>query len=147
MSAKYFLDTNIFVYSFDQSQPQKQAKALALIAEALQTGRGMVSTQVIQEFLNVALRKFPVPMKPEDGKTYLQKVLLPICQVSPDQALYEAALDILQQTGYAFYDALILAGAQRGGAEILYSEDLQSGQQVGSVKILNPFDRRAVPDL
>jgi predicted nucleic acid-binding protein len=139
MSDKYFLDTNIFVYSFDQSQPVKKEQSLSLIADALHTGDGLISTQVIQEFLNVATRKFAAPMKPEDSKIYLQKVLHPLCQVFPDLALYEAALDISQATGYSFYDSLILAGAQRGECSILFSEDLQAGQQVNGIKIIDPF--------
>ena len=139
MSVKFFLDTNIFIYSFDESQPAKQARSLALIAEALHSGLGVISTQVIQEFLNVALRKFLVPLKPENGKDYLDKVLFPLCQVFPDVSLYRSALDIVKDTGYAFYDSLILAGATQAGCIILYSEDLSSGHQVGQVKIVNPF--------
>lgn len=139
MSAKHFLDTNVFVYSFDQSQPVKRERALALIANALLTGDGLISTQVIHEFLNVATRKFAVPLKMEDCKAYLVKVLHPLCQVYPDLALYETGLDIEQETGYSFYDSLILAGALRGGCAILYSEDLQAGQQVRGLQIVNPF--------
>ena len=58
MSAKYFLDTNIFVYCFDDTQPEKKVCALALVAGALQDGNGVISTQVIQEFLNASTRKF-----------------------------------------------------------------------------------------
>ncbi len=141
MSAKYFLDTNIFVYSFDQSQPEKRELALDLIAAALQSGDGLISTQVIQEFLNVATRKFATPMKTEDCRAYLTKVLHPLCQVYPDLALYEASLELQQETGYSFYDALILAGALRGGCAMLYSEDLQSGQQVRGLQIANPFSQ------
>ena len=139
MSDKYFLDTNIFVYCFDDSQPDKKVRSLALIADALQTGDGIISTQVMQEFLNVALRKFGVPLKPEGGKVYLQKVMYPLCHVFPDLDLYELALDILRETSYSFYDSLILAGATKGGCVILYSEDFRAGQQVGRVKIVNPF--------
>ena len=139
MSAKHFLDTNVFVYSFDQSQPGKRERALALIAEALQSGEGLISTQVIQEFLNVATRKFAAPMKTADSQAYLVKVLHPLCQIYPDLALYETSLDIQEETGYSFYDALILAGALRGGCELLYSEDLQARQQVRGIQIINPF--------
>jgi predicted nucleic acid-binding protein len=139
MSAKYFLDTNILVYSFDADHPAKRERALGLIGEALQSGLGIISTQVIQEFLNVATRKFAAPLKPEDGKAYLKMVLAPLCKVVPDQALYESSLDLQQETHYSFYDALILAGALRGGCEILYSEDLQAGQQIRGLRIINPF--------
>jgi predicted nucleic acid-binding protein len=143
MSAKHFHDTNIFVYSFDQSQTGKRERALALIAEALQSGEGLISTQVIQEFLNVATLKFTTPMKTADCQVYLVKVLHPLCQVFPDLALYEASLDIQQETGYSFYDSLILAGALRGGCGILYSEDLQAEQQVHGINIVNPFSAAA----
>jgi predicted nucleic acid-binding protein len=139
MSAKYFLDTNIFVYSFDEGQPGKKARALELIGAALINGQGIISTQVIQEFLNVATRKFAEPLQIEDSKVYLRKVLAPLCEVYPDPGLYEACLDIQRETGYSFYDSLILAGALRGGCEILYSEDFQSGQQLGNLRIVNPF--------
>lgn len=141
MSAKYFLDTNIIVYSFDASQPEKKERALALIGVALQSGLGMISTQVIQEFLNVATHKFAAPLTAQDCKAYLKTVLGPLCKVYPDQALYEASLDIQQETGYSFYDALVLAGALRGGCEILYSEDFQAGQHIRTLRIVNPFGR------
>jgi predicted nucleic acid-binding protein len=139
MSNKYFLDTNIFVYCFDDRQPEKKLRSLALIADALKTGDGVISTQVMQEFLNVATRKFGVPLNPEDGKVYLQKVMYPLCHVFPDLDLYLTALNILRDTGYSFYDSLILSGAIQGGCTILYSEDFQASQQVDRVKIVNPF--------
>ncbi len=145
MSVKFFIDTNVFVYSFDQSQPEKRERALSLIAEALQSGDGIISSQVIQEFLNVATRKFSTPMTWQDCHAYLTRVLQPLCQVYPDLALYETSLDIQQETGYSFYDSLILAGALRGGCEVLCSEDLQSGQQVHGVKIVNPFTGQNTP--
>lgn len=139
MSDKYFIDTNIFVYCFDDRQEEKRIRSLALIEDALETGKGMISTQVIQEFLNVSTKKFLVPLKPEDAKIYLQKVLHPLCQVFPNLDLYESALDIFEKTGYSFYDSLIVAGALRGGCSYLYSEDLCAGHQVDRVKVVNPF--------
>lgn len=139
MSAKYFIDTNIFVYSFDNRQPSKKACSSALIQEALKTGKGMISTQVIQEFLNVATQKFAVPMRIEDAKEYTRLVLNPLCQVYPDLALYESCLELQAETGYSFYDALILAAAVRGGCDVLYSEDLRDGQEVRGVKIVNLY--------
>jgi predicted nucleic acid-binding protein len=139
MNGKYFIDTNIFVYCFDDRQPDKKVRALGLIADALQTGNGIISWQVIQEFLNVSTRKFLVPLKPEDAKIYLQKVLHPLCHVFPDLDLYARALDIFGETRYSFYDSLIIAGAERGGCEMLYSEDLQGGHRVDGLVVINPF--------
>lgn len=77
MSDKFFIDTNIFIYCFDDRQPDKKVRALALVSEALLTGNGMISWQVMQEFLNVSTRKFQVPLKSDDAKLYLQKVVNP----------------------------------------------------------------------
>jgi len=139
MKDKYFIDTNILVYSFDDSQPHKKEIALALIADAQQSENGIISWQVVQEFLNVSTRKFKTPLKPDDAKIYLQRVLGPVCKVFPGVELYQSALEIMQQTGYSFYDSLILAGAMGGSCSILYSEDMQNGQQVNGVRIVNPF--------
>ncbi len=140
MSDRFFIDTNIFIYCFDDRQPDKRVRALAMISEALQTGNGIISWQVMQEFLNLSTRRFLVPLKSEDAKVYLQKVLHPLCHVFPDLDLYGKALDVLEKTGYSFCDSLIIASALRGGCAILYSEDLHTGQQVDSLKIVNPFN-------
>ncbi len=94
MSVKYFIDTNIFVYSFDERQPAKKARSLALIQAGLSSATGIISTQVVQEFLNVATQKFTVPMKPEDCQIYLRMVLNPLCQIYPDLLLYETCLEV-----------------------------------------------------
>jgi len=139
MSAKFFLDTNVFVYSFDTNSPGKASKANELIRKALKERQGVISTQVVQEFLNVAIRKFRKPLTIPDCKQYLSAVLLPLCTVYPDEYLYREALDIQAQTGYSFYDCLILAGADRGGCGIVFSEDLQAGRLVKNLEIVNPF--------
>lgn len=139
MPARFFLDTNIFVYSFDEQTPHKRARALELIRQALLSGEGIISTQVVQEFLNVATRKFAVPVNAAEAREYLRQVLNPLCQVYPDLSLYETCLDVQAETGYSFYDSLILAASIKGGCEVLYSEDLQDGQQVRGVRVVNPF--------
>lgn len=139
MNDKFFIDTNVFVYSFDERQPEKKERSRALIQEGLRTGMGIISTQVIQEFLNVATQKFSVPLSFEHSKVYIRQVMNPLCQVYADLALYESCLELKAETGYSFYDSLILAAALRGDCDVLYSEDLQDGQEVRSVKIINPY--------
>jgi predicted nucleic acid-binding protein len=110
-----------------------------LITDALVSGNGIISTQVVQEFLHVATQKFTTPMEVADSQLYLLKVLNPLCQVYPDLALYQTCLQIQDRSGYGFYDCLILAAAIDGRCDILYSEDFQDGQQVQGVQIVNPF--------
>ena len=139
MPDKFFLDTNIFVYSFDIRAKAKQHTALALIEDALSQRQGVTSSQVIQEFLNVALRKFSTPITTDDAMEYLRTVFAPLCEVYPSIALYEFGLQIAKETGDGFYDALIVAAAATANCRILFSEDLQNGRTIHGLTIRNPF--------
>lgn len=139
MSDKFFLDTNILVYSFDDGELEKRDRARALVAEALSESRGIISYQVIQEFLNAALRKFAEPLTAADTERYLTVVLEPLCTVFASVELYHQAIDIAERWKYSFYDSLIIASALQAGCAIIYSEDLQHGQKIGGLRILNPF--------
>jgi predicted nucleic acid-binding protein len=136
---RFFLDTNIFVYTFDSRSPLKRARANALVARALETRLGIISYQVVQEFLNVATRKFAKPMRAPEAQLYLARILMPICEVFPGSSLYSEALSISGETQISFYDALIVASAIAGDCRILWTEDLQHGQRIRSVEIRNPF--------
>jgi predicted nucleic acid-binding protein len=139
MSVKSFLDTNIFVYTFDDHSPAKREKARLLVGTALQDRQGMISFQVVQEFLNVATRKFAVPLTAVDCTLYLHQVLNPLCEVQSSIGLYEDALDIHERWKFGFYDSLILAAALAGDCDLLLSEDLQHGQKIRGLTIINPF--------
>lgn len=139
LRGKFFLDTNILVYSFDPSAPAKQQIARQLIETALSSQMGVISSQVVQEFLNVAQRRFAKPMGVAEARRYLNGVLLPLCQHFPSISLYDKALLLREETGYSFYDSLILAASLELGCKTLLSEDLQDGRTIHSVTILNPF--------
>jgi predicted nucleic acid-binding protein len=139
MSGRFFLDTNIFVYSFDASSPKKAAQAQKLIRNALATGGGIVSYQVVQEFFNVALRRFSKPMSSLDAQQYLSTTFRPLLAVHSSPALYGEALRIGARFELPWYDSLIVASAIEGECGVLYSEDFQDGQQIGSLTLSNPF--------
>ena len=139
MPAEFFLDTNIFVYTFDRREPTKQARSRALVERALGTGDGVASFQVVQEFLNVALRRFERPLSDEQALRYLREVLDPLCSVFPTISLYETALSIHRRWRFSFYDSLIVAAALESNCRVLYSEDLQDGQEIESLTVVNPF--------
>jgi len=136
---KYFLDTNVFVYACDPAEGEKSRTALALIRRALQDGLAVISFQVVQEFCAVALRKFADTFSPQELRQYVAEVLAPLCQVQSSIYLYQSCLDICQLTGYSFYDSLIVAAAASAGCKTLLTEDLQAGQTVAGVQIVNPF--------
>ena len=136
---KHFLDTNIFIYSFDEKNLIKRQKARMLIREALRSQNGVISFQVIQEFLNIVTKRFSVVLSFEDLSDYLRTVLFPLCEMSPTEELYQYALELHRTHRYSFYDSLILAAAAKTHCKTIYTEDLQEAQVVAGVKIQNPF--------
>ena len=69
----------------------------------------------------------------------MQKVLVPLCAVWPSERLFEEGLELSEETGFAWYDCLILAGAIQSGAKRLLTEDMQNGRRVRTIEIVNPF--------
>lgn len=139
MSDKFFLDTNIFVYSFDASAPKKSQQAAELIRRGIQTRQGIVSYQVVQEFFNVALRRFAKSMTTAEAEQYLSTTFRPLLSVHSSQAVYGESLRIAAKFKLSWYDSLIVASALEGHCDVLYSEELQHGQQFEDLQISNPF--------
>jgi predicted nucleic acid-binding protein len=139
MNDRFFLDTNLFVYSFDHGVPAKARRASQLIRQAVATRKGMVSYQVVQEFFNVALRRFAQPMTVLEAEQYLSTVFRPLTAIHSSQALCAAALRLSDRYRLPWYDSLIVAAAIEGECRILYSEDLQHGQRFEDLRVENPF--------
>ena len=139
MSDRFFLDTNIFVYSFDLSSAAKARKATELIREALTTQKGVISYQVVQEFFNVAFRRFAHPMSVAEAEQYLITVFRPLLAIHSSPALYVEALRIAGKHRLAWYDAIIIASALEGHCDTLFSEDFQHGRKIEGLQIENPF--------
>ena len=137
----FFLDANILVYCFDEVDPRKRDIADQSVQQALGTRRGVISYQVTQEFLATALRRFAAPFSATQAREYLLTVLTPLCQHWPSAAFYDRAMEILAETGYHWYDALIVTAALDTGCTTLLTEDLQHGRIVRGLTILNPFVR------
>ena len=139
MNGKYFIDTSIFASSFDDSNRLKQGIAKRLIRKAIENNEGCISYQVVREFLNIATKKFVVPLTVSDCEDYLNEVLSPLCQVYVDIDLYIRSLDIMERWKYSFYDSLILAASLHADCTILYTEDMQHQQKIQGLTIINPF--------
>lgn len=130
------LDTNVLVYADSPDEPAKQRRAIDLISELRSRGDAVLSTQVLQEFVNVALRKLrlPLPVVRERLAFYRRFDLV---QTTPD--LIAGALDLHARHGLSFYDALIVQAASVSGCPRLLSEDLQHGAVMAGVRVDNPF--------
>jgi len=133
---KSFFDTNVLLYIYSAADPHKQAVARQVFKECRDGGRIVVSTQVVQEFHAVGARKLAIP---KDALRLLTTGLLdlPIVHVKPVHIL--KALQNEEDYQISFWDALILAAAESAGATVLYTEDLNDGQQYGIVRVENPF--------
>ena len=137
--APAFLDTNVLVYSVDPFDEDKRATATDLIAALGSSGRLRSSTQVLQEFFAVTTRKLEPPLTVQDALSTIDVLTRwPIHRVDPD-TIRRAGL-LTEEAQISFWDALIVVGAApRRGAETLYTEDLNHGQTIHGVKIVNPF--------
>lgn len=136
MPGRVFLDVNILVYAQDVGAPDKQRRSREVIAELAESGDGVISTQVMQEFFVAATRKIGVPPLVAKGvlKTF---AVFEIVQVSP--ALIHEAVDCSILNQLSFWDSLILAAAASAACATVYSEDLNPGQSILGVKVHNPF--------
>jgi predicted nucleic acid-binding protein len=135
-----FIDSNVFVYLFDETDERKRRRAGQILESALQTNSAIISFQVVQETLNVVTRKLATPMTAGDAKRFMENVLAPLFRVPASISLYSRALDVQARYHYGFYDSLIVAAALDAGCDQLYSEDLQSGQRIEGLEIRNPFE-------
>ncbi len=138
MTDKLFLDTNIIVYAYDNQTPEKQAKAQHLLKTAIQDETGVLSSQVLSEFLVVVTRKIKVPMSVDDAEKIIDILtILPVIDI--DHLLVKRAIGILKAYGISYWDSLIVAAAERAECEIIISEDLNQGQRYEGVIVENPF--------
>ena len=137
MSADYFIDTNIFVYMFDETDPAKRLRAENLVRRSLEDGTGCISYQVVQETINVVTRKLGAT--PENARRLLDDILVPLWQVNPTPSLYRRGLWVRNAYGFGFYDSLIVAAALEAGCRRLYTEDLQHGQEIEHLTVWSPF--------
>ncbi len=132
-----FIDTNVFIYLFDEADSQKREVSRSLINEALASGSGRISFQVVQESLNVLTMKLGAST--DDAQRFYDAVLEPLWSVAPSSHLYKSALELRDRYRFSYYDSLIIAAARSAGADRLLSEDLQDGQVIGDMVITNPF--------
>ena len=139
MSVEYFLDTNVFVYLFDETDDFKRERAERLVQRALDNDSGCISYQVVQETMNVITGKLKAT--PEQARQILDRILIPLWWVNPTQTLYQRGLDLQARYRLSFHDSLIVAAALEAGCKTLYSEDLQHAQGIEGVTITNPFGR------
>lgn len=135
---KVFLDTNIIIYAYDVSAGDKHEIARKIMVDLWDSGLGVISTQVLQEFFVNITQKIPKPLDKRLTKDILSDLLKWDVVVNDGESILEA-VEILFKYGYSFWDSLIIEAAMRSGSEVLLSEDLTHGQKINGLTINNPF--------
>jgi len=133
-----FVDTNILVYAYDKSAGEKHVVAKQIVEELWKERNGALSTQVLQEFFVVVTKKVKNPITFDTAFQIISDLKLwKVATIEVEDIL--EAIKFSQRYKISFWDALILCSAINLGCSIVWSEDLNSGQYFGKIKVVNPF--------
>lgn len=132
--SRAFLDTNIFIYMYTSSEPQKKEACLSVLDASI----CVTSTQALHEICNVLTKKIQTPFAD------IRQILWDICRIcevrQPQRQTAFSALDLKERYGYSYYDCLMLASALDGHCDIFYSQDMSDGQLIENrLRIVDPF--------
>jgi len=134
MPDKVFIDTNVLIYGYSEDEPDKRQQAI----DCVRSGEAWISTQVLNETINVLKRKFSLSYSQIRDAVQELSEGFPIVLVSVNTI--EMALNLAERYQYSYFDSLILASALEARCQILYSEDLHDGQRIeNQLMIINPF--------
>ncbi len=133
-----FVDTNILVYAFSGDHVLRSPIAQNLVRELTRSGGPHTSAQVLQELFVTLTRKVARPFAADQALRYVDEIALwPVFAID-DKAVREA-IQLSARASLSYWDALIVVAAARSGAGTLFTEDLQHGQKILGVEIVNPF--------
>jgi predicted nucleic acid-binding protein len=138
MSDGVFADANVLVYARDTDHPQKQQLANEWMAHLWRSGRGRTSVQVLNEYYWIVTRKLRAPMSRQDAR----QDIIDLDAWRPlvlDDGIIRRAWQVEERYQLAYWDALVVAASQLAGCRYLLTEDLEHGQVLGSVEVVDPF--------
>lgn len=138
MNDKIFVDTNILIYAHDSDAGDRHLKAREAIKALWDNASGVLSTQVLQEFYIIVRRKIPQPLSAAKARGIIESYFAwEIVHNSPASILRASEIEVRHRL--SFWDALIICAAMEANAASILTEDLNHGQLVESVRIVNPF--------
>jgi len=137
MTARFLVDTNVLVYLYDARYPDKQARARDVIQVLIDTGRGVLSAQVLSEFFSASTHKFG--MSPELARARLAHytTIFPVLDLTA-RVVLEAARGVIEHR-LNFWDAQLWAVAYLNQIPVIFSEDFQDQSSLSGVRTVNPF--------
>ena len=136
MTANVFVDTNVLLYALDRTDLKKQEKARIWRSELWERKCGRTSVQVLQEFYANVVRKWPSAIEPARSEIRNLQAWRP---VTIDMPLLEHGWKIQDRYHLSFWDALIVAAAKSSACCFLLTEDLQAGQELDGIAVIDPF--------
>jgi predicted nucleic acid-binding protein len=136
-----FVDTNILIYAEDRDAKDKHLVARDLIVELWDSREGVLSIQVLQEFYVNVTRKLKKPLSASKAREIVEEYLTWTIVDNTGRMLLDA-IELQRKAQLSFWDSLVVQAAIDSGCNKLYSEDLNAGQRIGSVTIVNPFSRK-----
>ncbi|MBM3790300.1 MAG: PIN domain-containing protein [Acidobacteria bacterium] len=139
MTAPGFLDTNILVYAFADTEDERHNRARSLVEDLLDRHDATVSVQVLREFHSVVTRKLSKPLSYRAAAEIIGDLCLACRVVDDTLPQLDRALELVGTHHLSIWDASIVAAAEASGCTELHTEDLASGSVVGRVRITNPF--------
>lgn len=133
-----FVDANVLVYAEDRDAGDKHLIARDLVADLWRTGDGVLSIQVLQEFFVTVTRKLPRPLRPTEALAIVEQYLTwRVVENTGDLLL--AGIRLASDLKISFWDALVVQAARTERCDRLLTEDLNHGQRIGDLTIVNPF--------
>lgn len=141
MSARIFVDTNVLVYAYDRSEPEKQHLAFTLLDRLAITKVGTISTQVLAEFFVSVTRKLATPLSAGDAYQRVSNYLQSWTVLDMTGMVVLEAIRGVRDHQLSFWDAQIWAIAKLNQAPVVFSEDFSDGQVIEGVRFVNPFAR------
>ncbi len=137
MSDKTFIDTNVLIYAHDIDANAKHKIAKEVLQELWSERTGVLSTQVLQEFYVNVTRKIPSPLSKDLARLVVSSYAIWCLETTPTEIL--ATFRIEDESRIGFWDALIVSSAAKSGANRILSEDLNAGQRIAGILVVNPF--------
>ena len=135
---RYFIDSNILIYAYNDAEPQKKLVASELIASILENRNAVVSVQVLGEFFRVVTRRIPRPISIEQATAVID-VICSLQVLDIDLEMVRRAISTHSRYGTNYWDSLIIAAAERAACATILSEDFNSGQSYHGILAVNPF--------
>ena len=137
MSDRTFIDTNVLIYAHDIDANAKHKIAKEVLQELWSERTGVLSAQVLQEFYVKVTRKVPSPLSKDLARLVVSSYAIWCLETTPTEIL--ATFRIEDESRIGFWDALIISSAAKLGATRILSEDLNAGQRIAGILVVNPF--------